>query len=361
MGSHRTRTGEDPGSGLYRGIYLKRIPTYSFTLMISVMQEHGIAPEVLLTHTGLTVEELSREETCISFLQAVKFIRNVLRYSPLPEIGLVIGNQYHISTYGILGYAMMSCATWEDALTVGRRFHRVASSFVDIEVETQERAGRAIYRALPFYPDLTDIEPFTVEKLYASFVAVSRSVVGEPVYPSRVSFTWPRPGYAAAYESVFQCPIEFCAPQNQFVIPLEQLQRPLLAANEVCAAMGQRMCEERMSQYELADSSVRRRVADLLLANPAKFSGMESVACELHMSGRTLRRALRAEGITFQEICDELRHDLSRQYLRGSQLSLEEIASLVGFTESTNFRRAFKRWEGIPPARYRRQYRPSAY
>ena len=70
---------------------------------------------------------------------------------------------------------------------------------------------------------------------------------------------------------------------------------------------------------------------------------------------RTLRRNLRLENTTFQAISETLRHDMSKRYLQNSRLNLDEIAQLVGFTETTNFRRAFRRWEGLPPAKYRRQ------
>jgi AraC-like DNA-binding protein len=339
----------------YRGIYLKRIPTFSFPLMLEVMQEQGVAAASILKNTGLEATDLAMEGTLVSFLQALKFVRNILKHSPLADIGLHIGDRYHVSTYGVLGYAMMSCGTWGDALALGRRFHQVASSLANIDLDIDQRRNTLSYIATPFYPELTDIEPFIVEKLFASLIAASRSVLREPAYPSRVSFTYSEPEDAVAYREIFPCPIEFDARENRFEMDMAPLRQPLLAANEVCAAMGRRMCEEYLGQYEQTDDSVRRRVADLLLSSPHGMPRMDAVADALHMSSRTLRRLLLVEGATFQEICDELRHDLSKQYLRGSQLSLDEIAHLVGFTESTNFRRAFKRWQGLPPAQYRRQ------
>jgi len=347
------------GFDQYRGIYLKRIPTYSFPLMLEVMKEQGVPADLVLKNTGLEPESLASEGTLVSFLQALKFVRNLLRHSPRTDIGLHIGNRYHISTYGVLGYAMMSCTTWADALRLGGRFHRVASSLAAIRLDIDEGRNTLTYVTSPFYPDLGDIEPFTVEKLFASLVAVSRPLLSEPAYPGRVSFTHRRPQHAAAYEAIFPCPIEFGARENRFEMDMARLQQPLLAANEVCAAMGRRMCEEHLSQYEQADDSVRCKVTDLLLGAPHGMPGMDTVADSLHMSSRTLRRLLQAEDCTFQDICDELRHDLSKKYLRSSHLNLDEIAHLVGFTESTNFRRAFKRWQGVPPAQYRRLHQAS--
>lgn len=349
-----------PGFDQYRGIYLKRIPTYSFPLMLEIMREQGIGDESILKNTGLKAAQLAEESTLISFLQALKFVRNLLRHSRRADIGLYIGDRFHISTYGVLGYAMMSCGTWADALALGRRFHQVASSLTNIDLDIDERRGTLTYIATPFYPELADIEPFTMEKLFASLIAVGRSVLQEPAYPSLVSFTHAEPAHAKAYQAIFHCPIEFGAQENRFEVDLARLRQPLVAANEVCAAMGRRMCEEHLGRYEQSDDSMRRKVTDLLLAAPYSMPGMEAVADSLHMSSRTLRRLLQAENTTFQDIADEIRHDLSKQYLRNSQLSLDEIAHMVGFTESTNFRRAFKRWQGVPPASYRRAQKLSA-
>ncbi len=108
-----------------------------------------------------------------------------------------------------------------------------------------------------------------------------------------------------------------------------------------------------MTKQQRHSRELTRDVTEMLLAAPGNLPTMEEVAAKLNMCSRTLRRNLQAENTTFQIIVDQLRQDLSRHYLKRSQLNLDTIAALVGFTETTNFRRAFKRWEGMPPAQYR--------
>ena len=136
---------------------------------------------------------------------------------------------------------------------------------------------------------------------------------------------------------------------------LDALQQPLSQANALSAKISRKMCEEFMSRQQHDNLETTRQVTELLLANPGQLPGMEEVAQRLNVGDRTLRRKLLAENTSFQEVVDQLRQDLSKHYLKRSQLSLDAIAHLVGFTETTNFRRAFKRWEGVPPASYRRQ------
>jgi len=348
---HASPTG---GFDAYRGIYLNRIPTYSFPLMLNVAEELGIQRNAILDSTSLELAELEQEGTLISFLQALKFLRRLIKLSPQADIGLLIGSRYQISTYGVLGYAMMSCTTWLDALQLASHYHRAASSLVHIEVLPSDTPATVTLLAKPFYPDLHDIEPFTVEKVFASLVAVSRPLLQKPALPRALSVTWPKPAYADKYEEVFGCPVRFDAPDNRFEWDLDLLLQPLLQANKVSAEMGRKLCEDFISRHHREDSW-SRRVSDLLISVPGTLPDMEQVASNLHLSSRTLRRNLRHENTTFQAISDALRHDMSKRYLQNSRLNLDEIAQLVGFTETTNFRRAFRRWEGQPPAKYRRQ------
>jgi AraC-like DNA-binding protein len=341
------------GFDQYRGIYLKRIPTYSFPLMLDVMRELGVEPGRILKNTGLTVADVEQEGTLVSFLQTLKLMHNVLATSPRPDIGLLVGDRYQISTYGLLGYVMMSCPTWGDALRMARRYYQVASSLVGLELDVDQQRQTLTFTAIPFYRDLKDIEPFTVEKLFASLIAVTRPLLQRPTMPRRVSFAYPAPAYADIYQDIFQCPVEFGAQANCFELDIELLQQPPLLANAVSAEMGRKLCEEFMGRYPRETNSLTRQITDILLSSPGQLPGMEQVAERLHVSSRTLRRKLQHEETTFQRITDGVRHDLARRYLESSRLSLDEIAHLVGFTETTNFRRAFKRWQGVPPARYR--------
>ena len=280
------------GFDAYRGIYLKRIPTYSFPLMLSVAEELGIRRDDILDNTSLSPAELERDGTLISFLQALKFLRRLLKLSPRPDIGLLIGSRYQISTYGVLGYAMMSCPTWLDALQLADNYHRAASSLVHLEVAPSADPGTLTLLAKPFYPDLTDIEPFTVEKVFASLVAVSRPLLQKPALPRAISFAYPEPAHAGEYERIFACPVRFDAPDNRFEWDLEILSQPLLLANKVSAEMGRKLCQEFMSQHHSEDSW-SRKVSDLLISAPGSLPDMEQVAAQLHLSSRTLRRNLR--------------------------------------------------------------------
>ena len=106
---------------------------------------------------------------------------------------------------------------------------------------------------------------------------------------------------------------------------------------------------EKQGQHGDISQEIRR----ILMRNPGRFPSMDLVAEELQISTRSLRRHLADLDTSFQSILDDVRKNLAIQYLRTANLSLEEIAVLVGFNEYNNFRKAFKRWTGNPPSHYR--------
>ena len=80
---------------------------------------------------------------------------------------------------------------------------------------------------------------------------------------------------------------------------------------------------------------------------------MHDIARELHISARTLQRRLQDGGYSFQQVLEESRHQLARHYLNNPLLELNETAYLLGYEDLNSFVRAFRTWEGVPPAHWR--------
>ncbi|GAL30443.1 transcriptional regulator AraC family [Vibrio variabilis] len=83
------------------------------------------------------------------------------------------------------------------------------------------------------------------------------------------------------------------------------------------------------------------------------YPSIETLSSELGMSSRTLRRHLKNEGTSYQQLLDDVRYRLARHYLLNTQITIEEISDRVGFSDSANFRHAFKKWSGHSPKGFR--------
>jgi AraC-like DNA-binding protein len=174
-----------------------------------------------------------------------------------------------------------------------------------------------------------------------------------------VEFIQPR-SHAKIIERHFGCPVVCAGLRNAIVFRAEDAQRPFVTRNAELLAMLAPQFEEELKQ-ESGDEQFAERVR---LAIQQKLTGrrptIEDIADALHVSSRTLQRRLQDEGFSFQRVLEGARHQLARHYLNNSVLELNEAAYLLGYEDGNSFIRAFRTWEGVPPARWREQQRARA-
>ena len=137
-------------------------------------------------------------------------------------------------------------------------------------------------------------------------------------------------------------------------------KRPFVTRNAELLAMLAPQFEEELKQQS-ADEDFAERVRG---AVQQKLTGRRpnigDIADALHISPRTLQRRLQDEGSSFQRVLEDARHQLARHYLNNSALELNEAAYLLGYEDANSFVRAFRTWEGVPPARWREKQRANA-
>jgi AraC-like DNA-binding protein len=164
-----------------------------------------------------------------------------------------------------------------------------------------------------------------------------------------IRFTHKEPSYRAEYDRIFGVPIFFESHMNALLIDGAFLNMRLSSANPYLSEILSARADELLKNLENSKTN-RDRVESLLM--PILHTGEASVdmiAGKLALSRQTLFRKLKAEGTTFEQVLDELRHKLALYYLNGKNVSVNETAYLVGFSDPAAFSRAFKRWTGSSP------------
>jgi len=333
-----------------RSIDTLMMPTQESLLLLQLVESKGVKPVTVLQGTGLTMADLESDDVWISYRQTMQIVHNCLEATDCATLGLELGAAQDISTFGILGYAMLSCATLGEALSVGVKYQRTAQNLSDVRLDMDEKLF-AISAVAPFVLDPSGYR-FAIEELFAGVMAMSRIITGEELYPTVIRCAYADPGYRDKYECIFRCPIHFDEPGNRMEIELSVLDLPVLQANKFNARMSEKLCED-VLQKHIGEQDLSMRIRHIILREPGKFPDEIAVAQALAMSGRTLRRRLSDLGTSYRTLLDQVRADLAEQYLLNSQLSVEQVGLLLGYTESTNFRRAFKRWLGVAPREYR--------
>lgn len=325
------------------------VPVTYAAALLDLVEELGVSREQLFAEARVRPEVLGNPQGRLSFIDCTQLISNALRLCNEPALGLLLGQRLNVSTHGILGYAVLSSANLGKAIQFALKYYRVLG--LTYELEMLELDGRVELRARESIP-LGSLSRFTAEGLLASLYSIARFLVGERLQEVEVGFAHAAPHYAERYERLFGVPVAFAQPYHRLSMPSTYLGRPMALANPATVQMCEQQCEALLASLDVQDGLLTR-VRRLLLARPGDFPDLVSAADALHTSGRSLRRHLSNMGTSYQQVLDEVRRSLALQYLTTTHLPLYEIAYLLGFSDPSNFRRAFKKWTGKLPSDFR--------
>lgn len=320
--------------------------------MIRVGQEKGVSQDDLLNRTGISAEQLSDPSARLTYQQMLLLSENLIRLYPAETLGLDLGKAININQFGMLGYAILSCADLRSAVRLGLKYHTLVDPAFTFEMQEQgEQTAIRLTSHIPFesmYRMLCDV-------FVGIFVTLARFLSGrDELSPLEVHLNHPQPSYLEAYNELCRCPVLFDQPRTEIIVPTTLLDIPVAMADSATAAMAESQCADilaRMGPKEGIVAKVRR----ILLRNPGTFPPVDEVASQLATSTRTLSRSLQDVGTSYQRILDEVRKEMAIEYLRNSNLPIEELAALVGYSDPSNFRKAFRRWTQHAPSYYREE------
>jgi AraC-like DNA-binding protein len=310
------------------------------------MEARGIHADISLAGTGI---DLSLDR--VTYQQRIDQLSNMLDLLGMNGAWLESPRTVSISDYGLLGYAMMSSATLEQAVQIAVKYHKLAGAMFELAFDVD--GDEAVLRIDHLLPG-GRVGQYTVEELFAGISRLIGLLLGRDHKPSRILLNYEAPEYAEKHLQCFQCPVIFDQPSCQYRFSREELAESLAEADANTARICEESCRKLLSQMEIEDDIISR-ICHLLLSTPGEFPKLDAVANKLSLGARTLRRRLNDLGTSYQRILDDVRRELAIEYLRTTNLTVQEIAELLGYSEVTNFRRAFMRWVELSPYQYRKQ------
>lgn len=319
--------------------------------LVREMQIRGMSVEDALADSDISSAELELNASRFSALQILQIVTNSLRLTP--GIALDVGANCQVVACGIYGYAMLSSPDRLYLINVITRYAHLIDPLN--KVEYLRRPGQSVWQ---FEPHLTDdvthpLYMFAAELKVASAITVARDLYGPQFVFDTVRLRYQAPDHAVAYTSCLQCPVEYGQEVNQIVFSdanavLQAISRP----DPVTHALALELCEQEAMKLRTTVSQAEA-VASLLNRSSNSFPCIEKVASDLLLHPRTLRRRLKAEGTSFREIVHQHRLQLAIRYLNQNALSNEEIAAQLGYSDASNFRKAFVTWTGDTPNSFR--------
>lgn len=324
----------------------KAIPMAMVQGLVRVMEDRGFAPEVSLRDTGI---DLSADKA--TYRQRLRQLENMLELTGMQGSWLDSPRPASISEYGLLGYAMMSSATLEQAVQIAVKYHRMAGAMFELTFDTD--GDEAVLR-IEHQLASGKVAHYLVEDLFTGIVGLISLLLGREHRPTRILLNYEPPEYADKHVACFGCPVQFCQRYCEYRFAVDELNESLAEADQNTARICEESCRKLLNQMEIEEDIISR-ICHLLLSTPGEFPKLDAVAQRLSLGARTLRRRLKELGTSYQKILDDVRRELAIEYLQTTNLTVPEIAELLGYSEVTNFRRAFMRWVELSPYQYRKQ------
>lgn len=316
--------------------------------------ERGALAAALFELSGIDAADLDDHDNRIPLVNYIALLRGAKILCRDPAFALHYGdgvNLAEVSVVGLLGYA---CDTMLAAFAQLRRYSRL---IMDLDLGSEDRFelvrdddGHWIVdnrRSPNDYPELTEVA-------FAQMVNGTRRF-GDTRLVQSVHVTHADPGYRAEYEQIFEAPVIFQSSRNAMRIDSAWLGYRVEQQPRYVFGVLSRHADALLATLD-SETTMRGRVERLIM--PILHTGtvtMDGIAEKLGCSRDTLYRRLKAEGVTFAGVLDELRHRVSLDYIGAGKVSVNETAYLVGFAEPAAFSRAFKRWTGQSPTTLRRR------
>ena len=311
----------------------------------------GADRSVLLGRAGIAAQDILDQDNRLPFTRFKALMRAAKDQCGDPALALKFGETSLFSEMSIVGLISEAAETMGEALAQLNRYGRLV-----VEVAGLGEANRfGVVRGQGAFwledrrRDPNDFPELT-ESTFARFVCGAARQFGGAPLASAVHVTHARPAHHAEYDRIFKAPVNFSSDRNALLIEDQWLKRKTGRSNRYVFGIFSERAEALLASLETCETT-RGRVEGVLI--PILHTGetsMNLIARAMGVSRSTLYRQLKAEGVSYEALLDDLRHRMALHYLNGRKVSVSQTAYLVGFSEPSAFSRAFKRWTGSPPA-----------
>jgi len=314
------------------------------------IESYGLDPRLLIKEFDFTPGEMRGLRARIPFDRYDRLRTDAAELTGDPLIGLRSADHVHPSHLGALGFAWMASSS---LLTGIKRLVRYGRMVNEYEHWLIDEGPEELVLTVELASPVQRIDEVT-DSLLAGMIALCRLNYGQHLNPNRVTMKRALPQDPGPWFGFFRCPVVFASDANRLALSMEMATKALSGSDPDLASMHEAVIQKYLCQLDRHDVLNRARVEIIDQLPSGKVSGM-LVAQALNMTTRTLHRRLQKRGTTFQLLLTEVRRSLVMSYLENAELSLTEIAFLLGYADSSAFSRAFRRWFGMSPGAMRNE------
>lgn len=325
----------------------------SWVLLISrAIDSYGCDSVELFARAGLDHSRLRDPVARFSGVAILRLWELATETTRDSGFGLTVAGFWHPTTLHALGYSWLASDNLEEAFQRLARYSRIINTAANGVVQIVKSTESYCLIMDASHLKVPQPSAAAVDAAMAMLLTMCRAAYGVNFRPIRVSMRRDEPDCSSRFSELFDAPVAFSQAQNAMWMDPEMVTEPLATANPELVRINDSIVTDYLAQLDRNDVTMRVR-SKLVEHLPTGRISEESIASSINVSRRSLQRKLREQGMSFTQLLENTRRELSLQYVRDPQHSFNEIGFLLGFAEPGNFSRAFKRWYGKSPSQYR--------
>jgi AraC-like DNA-binding protein len=312
---------------------------------------NGLSIDEVIRYAGVNSLILSSPDNRLSGFDAHKIIEAAVKLTNDDNLGLHQGESLSKGFSNILGYIMMNCSTIMECWTKYIRYEKIIDS---TSTSTFNIVGKnAMLSSITLDKYLKANRHFSDFKI-AGMLSYIKLLCGHDFKIKEVHFSHSSPKDTSEYQRIFKCKVYFKKPKDALLFNSEQLQIPVIEPNKKLLLLFERNAQEILETMH-SHKNYTNVVTEIILEEMMKCNSpsINTIANKLSLSVRNLQLHLQNENTSYTSLIKEVRKHMAEKYLTDRNVSIDEIAYYLGFSEASAFHRAFKSWTGLTPVQFR--------
>jgi AraC-like DNA-binding protein len=314
----------------------------------AVLQSLGANPAEVLAEAGFDLNLLDDPDTRVSYAARNRLLAHCAARTHCAHFGLLVGQRMGLDTLGLMGLLVRYSP---DVGTALRSLVRYTPLHVRGAVTTLEVRGNVAMLAYKIYQPRVEATDQVADGSIATLFNAMRELCGAEWKPIEVRFAHRKPADVGPFRRFFRAPLQFDAEESAVVFSADWMNHPLAGDDPEL----RRLLQKQIDAIEVrhGDNFPDQVRSVLRTTIVTEYRKADRIAALFSMHSCALARRLKAFGVGFQDLVDETRFEIARQMLNDSAMEVSQIAALLGYANASAFTRAFRRWSGTTPARWR--------
>ena len=323
--------------------------------VVDDLRRRRLPVDKLLKEVGLQKADLANPEARVPYAAAIMLIERAASLAGDPSYGLRLGASRDINERGLIGFLILNSPTLMDAMINLQRFHKVVRE--DGEFEIGRIGAWVALRFREADPALRGLRQ-NADFMAATLVRACRDLTREAICPVRAEFIHAEPAETVEYAEILGCPVKFNAEWTSLIYAEEATRLPVQGADAKLLPILELACQKVLGPMTPKGQDLARKIRQLIIERlPTGSANFDAIADVLKMSSKTLERRLAERGQSFSALLDATRYETVKHYLEETDMRLSQVAYMTGYTEPAALVRAFKRWTGETPMKFREKPR----